>query len=504
MTETGSLRAAPATTVATASVGWTLAALTTASRLPFLATQPVTFDTGNLALAVSRFDVSIHQPQPPGYVYFVLVARALRGLVADPSLALGLQAALWSGIAVLLVYRLTLALATPRAALWAALLLATNPLFWFHGEVGLVYTAGAAMGLASAWAAVVLRTQRVSVVRCLVIGLALGLLGGFRGSDAVFLLPLIVWGSLRGGPRRLATVAAGWGIGMSSWIVLTRLLSPPAPPTLGYLATVAGKTSVFFGADLAVHLGWTARLAFFLACSVGIPGLLALVASPRHVHQVVKDHAWLWLLWVAPATAFFALIHYTNPGHPLLLIGAPAAISGIVLAERPRLAVVAALAGAAWFLLAPDRLSFTTRARLVASDATRNQALAEIEKSPGAEVVLLTRTGARSPMSRGPDYRFLSLRLDRSFYVLTFGPGPAHLNRVSVVDGRVEEARLPLPDTVLRADDVVFVVHKALLSDLAGVPVENWNGYVARARLDAPVTLELPGDLTFTIAPTAR
>ena len=64
-----------------------LAALTLITRIPFRSTHLFAWDSANFALALQHYNVAWHQPQPPGYILYVAVARLVHLLVADANAA---------------------------------------------------------------------------------------------------------------------------------------------------------------------------------------------------------------------------------------------------------------------------------------------------------------------------------------------------------------------------------------------------------------------------------
>src|SRR5262249_24352061 len=90
---------------AVGAVDWVLAgglvALTLWSRLPYRARLLPTWDSVQFALALVDYDVTRHQPHPPGYILFVAAGRMLARLTgAPPEAALTLLAALASALTV--------------------------------------------------------------------------------------------------------------------------------------------------------------------------------------------------------------------------------------------------------------------------------------------------------------------------------------------------------------------------------------------------------------------
>src|SRR5205807_4650811 len=108
-----------------------LAGATVLSRLPFLTPRLAHWDAVNYALGLHDFNVSAHQPHPPGSPYYILLGRAVLALVRDDNVALSAISLAASVLAVLAAFALAKTLfSSMRAALIAALLLATQPIFW--------------------------------------------------------------------------------------------------------------------------------------------------------------------------------------------------------------------------------------------------------------------------------------------------------------------------------------------------------------------------------------
>src|SRR5256885_3674771 len=111
-------------------------------------------DDCNLALAIERFDVRMHQPHPPGYLGYVMLLRAARLLSAAPLL----DVPRWTARLFVLA---TIALAGQAArslgadalrARLAALFCATNPILLYYAVDGQTHAAEAAMAAALVWA----------------------------------------------------------------------------------------------------------------------------------------------------------------------------------------------------------------------------------------------------------------------------------------------------------------------------------------------------------------
>src|SRR5580700_11371346 len=78
-------------------------------------------DSVNFALAIGRFDPSVHQPHPPGYFLYILLGRLLNYVVHDANLALVLLSIGASCGLVEMIYKMALEWFAQREARFTGL-----------------------------------------------------------------------------------------------------------------------------------------------------------------------------------------------------------------------------------------------------------------------------------------------------------------------------------------------------------------------------------------------
>src|SRR5262245_7477501 len=62
-----------------------LSLLTVLSRLPYRARIPYNWDAVQFALALNEYDISKHQPHPPGYILYVALGHLVKAWLRDPT-----------------------------------------------------------------------------------------------------------------------------------------------------------------------------------------------------------------------------------------------------------------------------------------------------------------------------------------------------------------------------------------------------------------------------------
>lgn len=182
------------------------------SRLPFHTQGVESFDAVNYMLAIEHFDMRLGQPQPPGYILYILIARAANVLTSDPHRALLLVSQLFSGAAVVAMYLAGREIFGRAVGAAAALLLATAPLFWYTGGVAVPYVPDLAFGTTAVWLAYrAMKSESRGIPWAAAV--SLGLAGAFRLQTLMFLFPLFLF-ALRKRPWQhiLAATAVAGGV----------------------------------------------------------------------------------------------------------------------------------------------------------------------------------------------------------------------------------------------------------------------------------------------------
>jgi hypothetical protein len=315
------------------------------AHLPYLPSTLEDIDSVNFALGVRDFDVAEHRPHPPGYPVYVGLGK-LAVLMTAPfqdaaprsaieARALAILSLIGATAAVVLVYRLTAALATGREvavmpvaqvtpdyrALTAVVIAAACPLFWYAAVRPMSDAPGLAAALAAqACLALAWRRQQPDA-------------SGDRRLPPELMAAsgrMIVLGSL------LTAIAAGF---RSQNAVLT------VPFLLVVLADRIGRgvAGALIGSSLALIVGTALWAVPLIAASGGPDAYLAALGS-----QAGEDFAGVDMLYLDPGNvrlaAFGLLRTFVFPWDSLWLGGAVvvlAGIGGVALLIRERRALVA-------------------------------------------------------------------------------------------------------------------------------------------------------------------
>src|ERR1700740_2298672 len=100
-------------------------ALLLLTRIPAMA-RYLSIDNVNLALSLEKFDPRIHQPQPPGYPFFVFFARMVNTVFHDAERTFSVVSLLVGAASLCGAYALARRMFSPWAGAAAAFLLLVN------------------------------------------------------------------------------------------------------------------------------------------------------------------------------------------------------------------------------------------------------------------------------------------------------------------------------------------------------------------------------------------
>lgn len=347
-----------------------LAVLFLLTHLPFLPATLDDLDGINFALGVRDFDVSLHQPHPPGYPVFIAISKLSTGALARLGVT-GAEArglALWSVLCAVLMVPALFALfraldGSIRRAWWATLLTMTAPLVWLSALRPLSDIAGLAAALIAQ--ALLVRAIAAAPSPGHLVGgaLAAGLAIGIRSQTFTLTLPLLTLallmpGAAAGFRLRLGALAA-CAVGVLAWAVPVVVVSGGLTAYLGALSQQGGEDFggvVMFWNFPTVAVGLSALRYTFVSpwASFGLAAAV-LIAAVAGIAALARDRRVGIILAVmaVPYATFHLLFHETvtvRYALPLVPVIAWLAVRGVDRVARA--AMPAAVGGlTVWALM---------------------------------------------------------------------------------------------------------------------------------------------------------
>lgn len=302
-------------------------ALALLTRIPFVTHLPQSWDSVQYVLGVLHYDIAMHQPHPPGCFLYVHAAKLLHALGLSPYDSLLLISMLSGALMVALLTWWAGRLGGTWAAGGAGVLTLTSPLSFLHATVGDTY---AVSGLSSALAAYLCwRICGKSRKAIWPSALALGVVGGFRPTDALFLMPLWLWSVGRPTVKRLTTGLAILGAISLGWFV-------PVLVNVGGWAKyweVSGRLSRYVWARGPLAGPPHRWLEYAAAC--GLSALIVLMLGwlfiPWARGTRLTRRPLFLVLWTAPALLFYLTVHLGSPGYMMFLAPALLLLAGLGL-----------------------------------------------------------------------------------------------------------------------------------------------------------------------------
>ena len=354
------------------------------TRLPFATATLYAPDSVLYARAILRFDPLDQRPQPPGYLWYVLLIRMLDLVTNDPNRAMTIASAFAGAATVGLVYLLAARLYDERTGRVSAVFVLTAVTFWAYGGVAYPYTLLAALSAVCAllfWRALDPSASRVRRgMRLIAASAAWGIAIGFRSDLAIFLAPLWLLAAARAtiltagiSAVCVAALVGGWIFasasadgGLSRFLEAVRVQSQ----------FVEDRYSIFGNGPLAIYRNgyelarFLGRALYFL---IPLAVVTILSADTRRVELRDRWRTMFVTLWTFAPLPFYLFIHVGEYGYvfsmlPGLAILAARGAIGLAKGLRmprmfPWIVAAVAVGNAAIFLLSDTPISARDIAR---------------------------------------------------------------------------------------------------------------------------------------------
>lgn len=302
--------------------------ITIITRFPFRSELLYHMDSVQYALALERYDVTVHQPHPPGYFLYVMLGRFFNLFIGDANSVFVFISIIFSGLTVVFLYYLGKEMFDKNTGIVAAAMALTSPNLWFHGEVALSYIVEAFFSTTVAFLCWKIHKGEHGYIWLSVI--LLGIAGGIRQNTIVFLLPLLLF-SVKGVPiRKVLPAISLFGLVCLAWFVpmvwMTGGLGAYREAFRELWLFSTGQISVFKKGWHSFKIFSSAILSFSIyGVGAGIFAL-GLAAYSLIRRGMLRDtdisKASFFFLWISPSVLFYLLIfiHPANPGYVLIFL----------------------------------------------------------------------------------------------------------------------------------------------------------------------------------------
>lgn len=340
-------------------------------RLPFIPQYFYHSDSILFYQALDNFNPALSQPQPPGYILYIYLAKVVNFFLADGRASLLLLTLVASAVAPVMFYLLAKKIIGGKVGVVSSLLFAVSPLFWFYSELALAYVPEIAFALATLYFAYTAHREK-SFWRLIVFSLLYALLGGLRQQDLLFLLPLYIFVLLPFSWRRRAVSIFIAVSVVVAWLLPMMYLAGGAGEYFvslvrQYQGAIERKTVFVAAANALQHnfslLGQTIYLLLgrYAVAAAGLLLLLFFIFRKKSINlsaipALARMNFFFILLWALPLLLFSLFIHFNVYGHLALLYPLPFLLGGWLIIRLSR--ALAKLWRVEYFLIAGLTLLF--------------------------------------------------------------------------------------------------------------------------------------------------
>jgi 4-amino-4-deoxy-L-arabinose transferase-like glycosyltransferase len=297
-----------------------LIAATALTRFMFRSHYLYDIDSVNFALALKRFDPSVHQPHPPGYFLYVCLGRLANLIFHDANTALIAISIVFSCGAAAMIYVLANNWFGRNAATFAGLIFIFSPLAWFHGTVALTYIVEAFFSALTGYLCwrIYCGAARFMPPGAVVVGIA----AGFRPSSLLLLVPLLLFSFRKASRKQAACGVGALALTLLAWFIPMIWISGGTSYVSSLLSlwlTVPSRGMVFNSSPLnSFARAWVIVGIYFLC--FGCAAILPLWGL-RGNSSIDRRKTIFTRVWIAPGLLFFTFIYlkFVNSGYLLAL-----------------------------------------------------------------------------------------------------------------------------------------------------------------------------------------
>ncbi|MDZ7292591.1 MAG: DUF2723 domain-containing protein [candidate division KSB1 bacterium] len=300
------------------------------------------WDSGNFALAIENYDISLDQPHPPGYIFYVGLGKLFNHFMHDANLSFVTVNIVFTILTALFVYKISWQLFSEAVARMSTLLLIFNPFTWFNSLVAVSYIGDAFFNTAIAYFCFRLIQTRSHKYLCLS-AIVLGLSGGLRQSTIAFMFPLFLFSLYHARLGIKANISALFLCGIVGLTWLIPLLyecggySEYLNLLSGQVSKFSAQTSILFGATFSEHYASFWQLIKWTIVGSGFAILYFLVYVYKYKESIfyrLKANVkfYFFVIWICPSYLFYLFVHLGEPGYALSFVPATQILIGYFIA----------------------------------------------------------------------------------------------------------------------------------------------------------------------------
>ncbi|HQI02980.1 MAG TPA: glycosyltransferase family 39 protein [bacterium] len=288
------------------------------------------WDAVQLAMGMDHFDISLHQPHPPGYFLYIYFAKFINIFLNNPNLAMIVENIILSIIGLIIFYKISKKIFKDEfLSILSSLIFITNPFIWFHSEFPNVYMIDFCFSLIYFYLSYLIIIENKNLLWLFSTLLALGI--GFRQSLIIFFLPIYIYTcffNFNFSKKKIlkllfnilifAFVLLLWLIpnclvmgGLDKFINISKnqFLSASKPTSIFSFAKIEALLKQFFN---------TTKILLYSASLLSIFSLIAIFSKKI---KISKKNSIIFLLCLLPSFLFYSFVHLGKIGYIMTISG---------------------------------------------------------------------------------------------------------------------------------------------------------------------------------------
>lgn len=292
-----------------------LVLLSFATKFPFRHPWLEDWDSVQFALALTDYSVVNHQPHPPGYPLFILIARFFNLFIQNDTLTLTTLSALFATLSIVPLFLLAKKLFNFQAAIISCLIFIVTPVGWVMSEVATTNMTGLFFEITLAYLAVKFLKNPT---KALPLGFFAGFILGIRPTDLPVVISILAFLTINNlNPRYIFFLFISFIGSIMLWLIPLIYITGVGEFIEAYskVADYIIWHDTLTGQQLTVKSYIRVRLSgFLLLIEQGFTTILALITFILLTHLTLRKARSVF------TTPKYQLIYFWVVGYAMLLL----------------------------------------------------------------------------------------------------------------------------------------------------------------------------------------
>ena len=290
------------------------------------------WDGPQYSIAIFRYSIADYTPASPGYPIYIGIGKFINLLVQNPHASLIVESVFFNALGAVVMYLFAKQVFGQKTAVIAAILYITSPVIYFFSLTAYAYGVDVFFYLIFACASYMVIIRRWG--RGMYVGIAYGLLIGFRPQDIFFTLPLLLFAFLTLEKKQKRKMI--WGVIATSliWGIPLLLSAGGLINYTQYMLNAGGSMINVSRYNLFAVVNTLLKGLVLTLGFASVFPILFLITNVSNWRKIkINREIYFFVLWMLPPFLFNLFIRSDHAGYqlsyliPLMMLCAACVVS---------------------------------------------------------------------------------------------------------------------------------------------------------------------------------